>query len=67
MTTNQVYGAKLQEKRKAKGLKQAVVAQALNINRYTLSRIENGKVKISMEFITAYCKLLKTPIQEIIK
>lgn len=59
-THSKKVGAKLQSLRKQNGIKQDVVARKLNISRPQISKIENGKVPITLMILLTYCELINS-------
>ena len=51
MTNSELFGARLRETRRSKGLKQVQLARALDVDPKHMSRLEHGKVNPSFEII----------------
>ncbi len=51
MTNSELFGARLREIRRSKGLKQVQLARALDIDPKHVSRLEHGKVNPSFEIM----------------
>lgn len=59
MTDAQLFGKRLRAVRKAAGIKQGLLAKALDVDPKHISRLEGGKVKPSFELICQAGKFLK--------
>ena len=64
---NRLLGANLQALRKKEQIKQETIAKKLNISVSYVSKIENGKVAITVVALVNYCKCIGLDIPEIIK
>jgi len=53
--------------RKARGLTQQQVADAMDVSYETISRIENANTGISFDMLLALSKAIDTPLHEIFK
>lgn len=56
---------RVEELRKARGMNQGELAQALRVSRQTVSSIENGKYNPSLELAFAISELFGQTIEEI--
>ena len=65
MTDAQLFGKRLRAARKAAGVKQAVLAKALDVDPKHISRLERGKVKPSFDLICQAGRFLKAPFLEL--
>lgn len=54
----QTIGRRLQEKRKAQGLTQEVLAEQVGITVVYLSKVENGRVRPTLELLDCLCDKL---------
>lgn len=52
-----MFGEKLKEARKNKGLSQEKVAEILNIARSNISKYENGNLEPTMQTLREFCRL----------
>lgn len=59
-------GQRLADRRRALGLTQAVLAEKIGVAEETMSRMESGKVAISLERLAKFCDLLDYPIEELL-
>ncbi len=59
-TPREIVGAKLQALRKKNEIKQDTVARKLKVSRPEVSKIENGKVPITIIILLTYCELLNS-------
>ena len=59
-------GKRLQEARKAKGLKQSYIAECLDLSDQHISRIENGVKPIYLHKFAEYCDLLGVSVVDIL-
>ena len=59
-------GQRLADRRRALGLTQAVLAEKIGVAEETMSRMESGKVAISLERLAKFCDLLDSPIEELL-
>ena len=57
---------RLADRRRALGLTQAVLAEKIGVAEETMSRMESGKVAISLERLAKFCDLLDYPIEELL-
>ena len=55
-------GQRLADRRRALGLTQAVLAEKIGVAEETMSRMESGKVAISLERLAKFCDLLDYPM-----
>ena len=55
-------GAEVKKARKKSGITQSVLAQRLATNKSNISRIENGRQNISVEYVSRISKALNRPI-----
>jgi len=60
-------GTWLKEKREAKGLSQAVLADLLGVEQTTVSKVEGGKWAISVDMLALFCEHLECPIDQLFK
>jgi transcriptional regulator with XRE-family HTH domain len=65
MTDAQLFGKRLRAARKAAGVKQGVLAKALDVDPKHISRLERGKVKPSFDLICQAGRFLKAPFLEL--
>ena len=65
VTDAQLFGKRLRAARKAAGVKQGVLAKALDVDPKHISRLERGKVKPSFDLICEAGRFLKTPFLEL--
>jgi transcriptional regulator with XRE-family HTH domain len=59
-TPGEKVGAKLQALRKQNGIKQETVARKLKVSRPEISKIENGRVPITIIILLTYCELINS-------
>ena len=59
MTIDQLAGAMLQKEREKRNIKQETIAALLKISRAEVSKIENGKIHITLIILKNYCQILK--------
>ena len=60
------FGAKLKELRESKSLRQEYVAGEMQISRSFLSKIENGKVILTLACFLKYCAILDIDVNTVI-
>ena len=65
MTDAQLFGKRLRAARKAAGVKQGVLAKALDVDPKHISRLEGGKVKPSFDLICQAGRFLNAPFLEL--
>lgn len=65
VTDAQLFGKRLRAARKMAGVKQGVLAKALDVDPKHISRLESGKVKPSFDLICQAGKVLKAPFLEL--
>ena len=65
VTDAQLFGKRLRAARKAAGIKQRVLAKALDVDPKHISRLEGGKVKPSFDLICQAGRLLRAPFLEL--
>ena len=65
VTDAQLFGKRLRAARKAAGVKQGVLAKALDVDPKHISRLERGKVKPSFDLICEAGRFLKAPFLEL--
>jgi transcriptional regulator with XRE-family HTH domain len=56
-------GETLKEMREKKGYSQDELAEAMNINRSTISKIENGKFNLSLDYLSKFSWFLDFEFQ----
>lgn len=56
-------GETLKEMREKKGYSQDELAEAMNINRSTISKIENGKFNLSLDYLSKFSWFLEFEFQ----
>ncbi len=66
MDINSLTGVRIKEVRNELGIKAEALADELNIAKGTLSKIENGKVNITLVQLQAIAEVLKVPINSLI-
>lgn len=49
-----MVGKRIREIRKLRGLSQSALAEAMNVQRTTISKIENGKFAITIDYLTKF-------------
>ena len=64
-TARELVGTWLREKRKAKGLSQAELADIMGVEHTTISKVEAGKWAISIDMLALFCEHLEYPLDEI--
>ncbi|USQ80100.1 helix-turn-helix domain-containing protein [Ornithinimicrobium faecis] len=57
----ETFGHKVREVRRARGLKQADVAEAAGMSRVTLSKVENGEHDLAVSFVRPLAAALGVP------
>ncbi|MGK8200675.1 helix-turn-helix domain-containing protein [Burkholderia cepacia] len=62
----QEIGQRLAAVRRARGWTQAVLADKLGLEKESVSRLESGKVAISIERLVMFCDVLDVPIEEVL-
>ena len=62
----QAIGVKIRQLRNSAGLTQEALANAANIGRVTLVRIENGEQSPRYETLASLAQALRRPIQELV-
>ncbi|MCM1009649.1 MAG: helix-turn-helix domain-containing protein [Fusobacterium sp.] len=60
----ELIGKNLRKFRKAKGLTQKELAEAVSVSRDYIRKIENAKVLFSMTLLCKFCVLFKTQLKE---
>jgi transcriptional regulator with XRE-family HTH domain len=65
VTDAQLFGIRLRAAREAAGVKQRVLAKALDVDPKHISRLEGGKVKPSFDLICQAGRFLKAPFLEL--
>jgi transcriptional regulator with XRE-family HTH domain len=65
VTDAQLFGKRLRAARKAAGVKQGVLAKALDVDPKHISRLERGKVKPSFDLICHAARFLNLPFLEL--
>ena len=65
-TISAQFGANVLAMREAKGMSQEFLAKAAAMDRSYLSRIENGKMKVSLDKVYHIASALKCPIHELL-
>ena len=56
-------GETLKEMREKKGFSQDELAEAMNVNRSTISKIENGKFNLSVDYLSKFSWFLDFELQ----
>ena len=56
-------GETLKEMREKKGYSQDELAEAMNVNRSTVSKIENGKFNLSVDYLSKFSWFLDFELQ----
>lgn len=56
-------GETLKEMREKKGYSQDELAEAMNVNRSTISKIENGKFNLSVDYLSKFSWFLDFELQ----
>jgi len=56
-------GGTLKEMREKKGYSQDELAEAMNVNRSTISKIENGKFNLSVDYLSKFSWFLDFELQ----
>jgi transcriptional regulator with XRE-family HTH domain len=56
-------GETLKEMREKKGYSQVELAEAMNVNRSTISKIENGKFNLSLDYLSKFSWFLDFEFQ----
>ncbi|HDR9040828.1 TPA: helix-turn-helix transcriptional regulator [Burkholderia vietnamiensis] len=59
-------GRRLADRRRALGWTQAVLAEKIGVAEETMSRMESGRVAISLERLARFCDLLDLSIEELL-
>lgn len=59
-------GQRVAARRKALGWTQAALAEKIGVAEETMSRMESGKVAISLERLARFCDLLDLPLDELL-
>ena len=62
MTINEMFGEKIMIARKIKKMSQSELSQKAEVNRSTISEIENGKVNTSLELADKLANILGVKI-----
>lgn len=66
MNLNKKVASNIKQLRAAKQIKQSVLAKHLNMSVENLSRLENGKINITVDFLDQVAKKLDTTVTAII-
>lgn len=62
-----LIGRRVKEKREHRHITQQAMADELSISKYYISKIENGKVKVTLETLAEIANYLNTDIAELLK
>lgn len=63
---NKLLGANLQAMRMKKDVKQETVAKELNVSKSYVSKIENGKMAITVTTLVNYCAVIGSDFRDAI-
>lgn len=63
--TRELVGNWLRDKRQAKGLSQAKLADLMGIRFETVSKVEAGKWAISVDMLALFCEHLEFPLDQL--